>query len=144
MGAATVMTRLADVMITWVIRAWAESRDGQRDGWLSTAGDPQIGRVLKAIRDRPGEAWTVESLASVARTSRSVFAERFLAVVGSSPGRYLFRVRMELASRWLRGDQVTVAEAAAHLGYQSPAAFSRAFKRFSDMSPSALRPGRSH
>jgi AraC-like DNA-binding protein len=138
-GAATVMTRLADVVITRVIRAWVESRNEDTEGWLAAVRDPQIGRALAAIHQRPGDPWSVESLADVARTSRSVFAERFASVVGVPPARYLARWRMHVASGWLRSDRVTVAEAAARLGYDSEAAFSRAFKRSVGVPPSALR-----
>ncbi|MGK3961477.1 AraC family transcriptional regulator [Sorangium sp. So ce118] len=138
-GAATVMTRLADVVITRVVRAWVESRTEDTEGWLAAIRDPQIGRALAAIHRRPGEPWSVESLADVARMSRSIFSERFAAVVGVPPARYLARWRMHVASGWLRDDRVTVAEAAVRLGYDSEAAFSRAFKRFSGVPPSALR-----
>lgn len=138
-GAATVMTRLADIVITRVIRAWAESQADVTSGWLAAIKDPQIGVALAAIHQRPGEAWTVESLADVSRTSRSVFAERFNAVVGMPPARYLARWRVHVASGWLRTDRVTVAEAADRLGYDSEAAFSRAFKRISGVAPSTLR-----
>ena len=138
-GAATVMTRLADVVIARVVRAWAESRTEDTRGWLAAIRDPQIGRALAAIHQRPGEPWTVESLADVAKTSRSVFSERFTALVSVPPARYLTQWRMHLASGWLRNDRVTVAEAAMRLGYESEAAFSRAFKRFTGVPPSALR-----
>jgi AraC-like DNA-binding protein len=138
-GAATVMTRLADVVITRVVRMWVESRSEDTDGWLAAIRDPQIGRALAAIHERPGAPWSVESLATVARTSRSVFSERFAKVVGVPPGRYLARWRMHVASGWLHNDRVTVAEAAARLGYESEAAFSRAFKRFAGVPPSAVR-----
>jgi len=81
----------------------------------------------------------VESLADVAKTSRSVFSERFASLVGVPPARYLARWRMHVASGWLRSDRVTVAEASQRLGYESEAAFSRAFKRFSGVPPSTVR-----
>ncbi|WP_437995390.1 AraC family transcriptional regulator [Sorangium sp. So ce185] len=138
-GAATVMTRLADVVITRVVRAWVESRKEDADGWLAAIRDPQIGRALAAIHQRPGDPWSVESLADVAKMSRSIFSERFAALVGAPPARYLARFRMHVASGWLRDDRVTVAEAAVRLGYDSEAAFSRAFKRFAGVPPSSLR-----
>jgi AraC-like DNA-binding protein len=138
-GAATVMTRLADVVITRMLRAWVESRTGDTTGWLAAIRDPRIGRALAAIHQRPGEPWSVESLAEIARVSRSVFSERFTSVVGMSPARYVARWRMHLASVWLEDDRLTVSEAAARLGYESEASFSRAFKRFVGRPPSALR-----
>jgi len=138
-GAATIMTRLADVVVTRVIRAWVESRSKDTHDWLAAMRDPQIGRALAAIHQRPGEPWSVESLADVAKASRSVFSERFAALVGMPPGRYLARWRMHISCDWLKKERVTVAETAARLGYESEAAFSRAFKRSCGVPPSRLR-----
>lgn len=138
-GAATILTRLADVVITRVIRAWVEGECGEASGWLAAIRDPKIGRVLAAIHKQPGHPWSVESLADVALTSRSIFSERFNAVVGMPPARYVARWRMQIASRWLRSDRLSVAEVAAKLGYESEASFSRAFKRFVGVPPGALR-----
>lgn len=138
-GAATVMTRLADVVITRVIRAWVESRSEDTRGWLAAIRDPSIGSALAAMHQKPGERWSVESLADVAKVSRSVFSERFNAVIGMPPAKYLTQWRMNIARGWLRDDQSTVAEAAAKLGYDSEAAFSRAFKRWAGVPPSEVR-----
>jgi AraC-like DNA-binding protein len=138
-GAATVMTRLADVVITRVIRSWVEDRNDTTTGWLAAIRDPNIGRALADIHRRPGEPWSVESLADVARTSRSLFSQRFASVVGMPPARYLTRWRMHLATQWLKDARVSVAEAATRLGYQSEASFSRAFKRFVGVPPSSMR-----
>jgi AraC-like DNA-binding protein len=138
-GAATIMTRLADVVITRVVRAWVETRKEDTSGWLSAIRDPKIGRALAAIHQRPGHSWSVESLADVAKTSRSIFSERFTSVVGVPPARYLTRWRMHLASVWLRNERLTVGETAAKLGYESEASFSRAFKRSIGVPPSEMR-----
>jgi AraC-like DNA-binding protein len=139
-GAATVMTRLADVVVARVIRAWAEERSGDdATGWLAAIRDPRIGRALAAIHRQPGHPWSIEGLAEVAATSRSGFSERFTALMGMSPGRYLSRWRMHLASSWLRDQRLGVAEVARRLGYDSEAAFSRAFKRSVGTPPSVLR-----
>lgn len=138
-GAATVMTRLADVVIARVIRAWVESRTEDTDGWLAAIRDPRIGRALAAIHQQPGAPWSVESLAAVARTSRSTFSDRFAELVGMPPARYLARWRMHIASGMLKNDRESVAAVAARLGYDSEAAFSRAFKRFAGVPPSTLR-----
>jgi len=138
-GAATVLTRLAEVVITRVVRAWVETRREDATGWLAAIRDPKIGKALEAIHRRPGHEWTVEALADIAHVSRSMFSERFMSVVGVSPARYLSRWRMHLASVWLRNERRTVAEVATRLGYESEASFSRAFKRLLGLPPSALR-----
>jgi AraC-like DNA-binding protein len=138
-GAATLMARLADVIILRVIRAWVESRAADAEGWLAAMRDERIGRALAAIHRKPGEPWSVESLAAVAGVSRSIFAERFAKLVGMPPARYVARWRMHVASGWLQNERASVAEVAARLGYESEAAFSRAFKRFVGVPPSALR-----
>ncbi|BDI28759.1 AraC family transcriptional regulator [Capsulimonas corticalis] len=138
-GAATVMTRLADVVTTRVIRAWVEGKEEGTTGWLAAIRDPKIGKTLAAMHRDPGHPWSVASLAKIAGSSRSMFSERFTAVVGEPPAHYLARRRMRVASVWLRNERVTVAEAAARLGYESEASFSRAFKRVIGSPPSALR-----
>jgi AraC-like DNA-binding protein len=138
-GAATVLTRLADVVITRVVRAWVEARSEDATGWLAAIRDPKIGRALAAIHRRPGHHWSVEALADIAHVSRSMFSERFVSVVGVPPARYVSRWRMHLASVWLRNERRTVSEVAARLGYESEASFSRAFKRSAGVAPSTLR-----
>ena len=138
-GTATVMTRLADVVIAHVIRLWVESRAADTSGWLAAIRDPKIGRALAAIHRQPGHRWSVENLAVVARTSRSIFAEQFRSVVGMSPARYVTRWRMHVASIWLQTERHTVAEVAARVGYDSEASFSRAFKRILGAPPSEFR-----
>src|SRR5262249_17479143 len=119
LGAATVMTRLADVVLARVLRSWVESRADDATGWLGAVREPPVGRALAAVHRRPGDPWSVARLAGAARMSRSVFFEKFTAVVGVTPARYLSRWRMHLASAWLRRDRLSVAETAARLGYDS-------------------------
>jgi len=137
-GAATVMTRLADIVIARVVRAWAESRTQDDTGWLAAIRDPQIGRALAAFHGRPSKAWSVASLAAAANLSRSIFSERFAAVLGVPPAGYMARWRMRLAGTWLRDRRLTVSEVATRLGYESDASFSRAFKRLMGTSPSTF------
>jgi AraC-like DNA-binding protein len=138
-GAATVISRLADILITRLVRAWVESRGDDAPGWLSAIRDPRIGKALAAFHRRPADRWSVESLASVANLSRSTFSERFTAAAGMSPAHYVARWRMHLASAWLRQERLGVSEVARRLGYDSEASFSRAFKRLVGVPPSALR-----
>lgn len=139
LGAATVMARLADLVITRVIRTWLESQSADMPGWLAAFRDPKIGKALVAMHRQPARAWSVEALAELAQASRSTFSDRFASLLGLPPLQYLTRWRMHLASGWLRSDQMTIAGIAARAGYSSEAAFSRAFKRFFGVSPSALR-----
>jgi transcriptional regulator GlxA family with amidase domain len=79
------MTRLADIVITRVVRAWAESRTEDTTGWLAAIRDPQIGRALAAFHRRPNDAWSVVSLAAAANMSRSIFSERLPRCLASRP-----------------------------------------------------------
>jgi AraC-like DNA-binding protein len=140
-GSATVMTRLADIVITRVIRSWVERRTEDTVGWLAAIRDPQIGRALVGIHRQPEQNWSVTSLAAAAQMSRSIFSERFTTMMGMPPARYVARWRMHLASAWLRRQRLGVAEVAARLGYESEPSFSRAFKRHVGVSPGLLRRG---
>lgn len=138
-GSATIMARLADIVMTRIIRAWVETRPSDLSGWLAAIRDPQIGAALAGIHRRPGNDWNVESLAALANLSRSKFSERFTKLLGLSPARYLLQWRMCLAAAWLKNNDLAVAEVAARLGYESEASFSRAFKRFMGVSPGSVK-----
>ena len=139
MGNATVLARLADVVICRVVRAWAEEHREDATGWLAAIHDPKIGRAIASIHRQPNHDWSIKALAGVACLSRSVFADRFALLVGTTPARYVTRLRMHLACSWLREDRSTVAQVCERLGYESEASFSRAFKRNVGCSPSELR-----
>ncbi|TQS41953.1 helix-turn-helix domain-containing protein [Cryptosporangium phraense] len=133
-GVAPVVTQLANVVAAIALRTWVEGGCDVENRHFAAA-DPDIARVLEAVRERPGDPWTVADLARVAHASRSAFAERFRATLGESPARYVLRVRMERAKRMLADEGVSVARAAVALGYTSEAAFSRAFRRVHGTSP---------
>lgn len=139
-GSGPVLARLADLVASAAVRIWLERGCGRAREWLTAARDPHLGRAIEAMHDDPGSAWTVESLARIARASRSQFAAQFRSAVGDSPARYLTRVRMERAERMLRAG-ASVADVAFRLGYESDAGFSRAFRRHSGVSPSTWRRG---
>jgi len=101
--------------------------------------DPRLSQVILALHREPGKDWTVEELASVMGASRSVFAQRFLAVTGTTPARYLTELRMQLAVQWIGKGQDSIENVAYRLGYGSLAAFSRAFKRIVGKSPAMVR-----
>jgi AraC-like DNA-binding protein len=140
-GGATLMTRLADVLVVQALRWWLEHSETECPGWLLALRDRQMGRVLAAIHRHPADSWTVASLAKAAQMSRSAFAERFTQLVGSSPMQYLTRWRMHLAERWLREDRLRIDEVARRLGYESVPSFSRAFKRHTGVPPGAAKRG---
>jgi AraC-like DNA-binding protein len=138
-GAQTVVSRLADVLFIQIVRGHLASVDPEASGWLGALGDPQIGAVLGLIHENPGGAWTVQSLASSAGMSRSAFASRFNRLVGEPPLHYLTRWRMQKAQRLLRDGRVPLSEVASRVGYDSEAAFSKAFKRAVGAAPGTYR-----
>lgn len=140
-GAATVLARLADLVVARLVRSWAEGQCADTKGWLAAIRDPRIGRALAAIHRDPGRSWSVDALAQEAGLSRSLVSARFVRLLGVAPGRYLARWRMHLAGGWLRDRRLSVAEIAERLGYESEASFSRAFKRLTGSPPGAVRRG---
>ncbi len=138
-GGETVITRLADVLVILAIRAWIESAPQAQHGWLGALRDAQIGRALALIHREPGRAWSLPSLATAAGMSRSAFSSRFADLVGEPVMRYVTRWRMQLARMHLRTGTEPLAQIAARLGYQSEAAFSRAFTRTFGAAPGGLR-----
>jgi AraC-like DNA-binding protein len=135
-GGETVVTRLADVLVIQAIRAWLDEEDSHT-GWLLALRQPQVGRALALVHRHPEDPWTVASLATEVAMSRSAFAARFTELVGEPPLQYLTRWRMELATTALSSG-ATVAQVAGRYGYDSEAAFSRAFKRILGVSPGAV------
>ncbi len=138
-GGETIVTRLADILVVQAIRSWLADRATTQTGWLGALQDDRIGPSILLMHREPTRAWTVESLAEAVHMSRSAFSARFSELVGSSPVQYLTRWRMNVAGLWLREEQATLEDCAARLGYESAAAFSRAFKRVVGMSPGAWR-----
>ena len=138
-GAQTVVSRLADVLFIQIVRGHLARVEPEASGWLSALGDPQIGAALSLIHENPGGAWTVQSLAASAGMSRSAFASRFNRLVGEPPLHYLTRWRMQKAQRLLRDGRVPLSDVATRVGYDSEAAFSKAFKRAVGAAPGAYR-----
>jgi len=126
-GASLMISRLIDLLVIRTLRMWV-SRQSDRTDWLSGLSDERVGRALNAMHAEPDRAWTVESLAEIAAMSRSMFSDRFTAVVGLPPLRYLTRWRLTVAADLLRTGTLKVTDVAYGAGYGSEAAFSRAFK----------------
>ncbi len=138
-GGDTVITRVADILVVQGIRAWLRSDPQARRGWLGALHDPQLGKALALVHRTPTAPWTVESLAAQVGMSRSAFAARFMQQLGEPPMAYLRARRFDLAVDWLEEGALTIADIAQTLGYQSEAAFNRAFKRHVDRTPGAVR-----
>jgi len=138
-GGETVITRLADILVIQAIRSWIEQDPAAQTGWLGALRDHQVGRAIALIHRDPACAWTVAGLATEVAMSRSAFAARFTELVGEPPMHYVARWRMYIALTWLKEDGAALGEIAIRLGYQSEAAFSRAFKRLMGVSPGAVR-----
>ena len=140
-GGETVITRLADILVIQAIRSWIEQDPAAQTGWLGALQDKQIGRAITLVHRDPARPWTLASLASEVAMSRSGFAARFSELVGEPAMHYVTRWRMHVAVTWLKEEDAGLGDLAGRLGYQSEAAFSRAFKRFMGVSPGAVRRG---
>ena len=143
-GAEAAVSRLTDILFIQAVRAYIngcaqKKPDECQNGWLRAISDRQIGQALSAIHELPGEKWTVAALAARAGMSRAAFAARFANLVGKPPHEYLTEWRMHRANHFLRGEKRTLAEVSSSLGYESEAAFSKAFKRTTGVSPGSAR-----
>lgn len=138
-GGASMLAKLAELLFVEALRRYVESLPPQGHGWLAGVRDAHVGRALALLHGDPARAWTVDELAREVALSRSALAERFVALVGDSPMQYLTRWRLALAAQTLRANGGTVARVAERSGYESEAAFCRAFKREFGVSPTAWR-----
>jgi AraC-like DNA-binding protein len=138
-GGEGVLAKLSEVLFIEVLRLYMNEHAEGRTGWLAGVGDRIVGAALNAMHKEPARAWTLEELAHTANTSRSVFAERFAQLVGSTPMQYLTQWRMLLASNLLSQSNAPLTSIAQDVGYQTDAAFSRAFRREFGAPPAAWR-----
>jgi AraC-like DNA-binding protein len=134
-----VLLRLGELLFIEVIRRCLATLPVAQTGWLAGLRDPTVGRALMLLHRQPAQAWTLERLAEEVGISRSRLAERFMEFVGQPPMQYLTQWRMQLAARLLTEGSSKVAAAAREVGYDSEAAFSRAFKRLVGLSPAEWR-----
>lgn len=140
-GADAVATRVAESLFVEMLRAYVESLPPSHPGWLAGLRDPQVGKCLALMHARPGHDWSVESLADEIHVSRSVLAQRFNDFVGVPPMQYLKRWRLATAARLLRNGRVNIGRIIDQVGYESEAAFSRAFKKEYGVAPGQWRSG---
>lgn len=138
-GSEGVLARLSELVFIEVVRLYAESLPTSATGWLPALADPHVGRALRLIHGDPARPWSLNTLSREAGVSRSVLAERFTACLGTPPMTYLQNWRMQIAEGLLLGGATKIAEIAEAVGYESEAAFSRAFKRCTGVSPAGRR-----
>jgi AraC-like DNA-binding protein len=142
-GGESVRLRLSELMFVEVIRRYLAGMAPEQAGWLAGLRDEYVGRALSLLHERAAHAWTLDELAGGVGMSRSAFADRFTRLVGEPPMQYLARWRMQMAARLLADGSAKVAAVALEVGYDSEAAFSRAFKKLAGVSPAAWRGKRS-
>src|SRR5262245_37063670 len=139
-----VITRLTEILFIRAVRAYFRRKiETVESGWLAAVRDEQIGRALATLHRDPQETWTVDSLARRVALSRSAFAAKFKAQLGEPPLRYLTRLRINAAAKRLRSSDDKLRAVAAAVGYESVAAFVKAFGRVMGMTPGHYRQLRS-
>ena len=138
-GGEGVLARVSELMFIEAVRRHVESLPADQTGWLAGLRDRFVGRALNLLHGRPGFAWTLEQLAREVGLSRSALAERFTHFVGQPPMQYLANWRMQVATGLLANGSDNVAQVAFAVGYESEAAFSRAFKRLVGAPPASWR-----
>jgi AraC-like DNA-binding protein len=141
-GGEAVLERMSEMLFVEVLRRHIDALPTEQTGWLAGMRDPSIGRVLALLHEKPDAPWTLERLADEAAMSRSTLHERFVHFIGQPPMQYLTQWRMQVAARLLRDTKAKLIEVALGVGYESEAAFSRAFKRAVGVAPGAWRAGR--
>jgi AraC-like DNA-binding protein len=138
-GADCILTRLAELMFIQVLRRYLDELPPGQTGWLAGLRDEVVGRVLALIHARPAHPWTLAELARESASSRTNLARRFALLVGQPAMQYLTQWRMQVAANRLAQGAAKVATIGAEVGYDSEAAFSRAFKRATGLAPGAWR-----
>ena len=137
-GRQGVLDRLAEAMFVLVLRHYM-AHAPELKGFLGALKDERVARALAALHRKPGEGWRVDALARKASMSRTVFADRFAALLGCTPMQYLAAWRMHLADEMLKLGRSSVAQVAERLGYQTESAFRRAFRRVRGVGPGDVR-----
>lgn len=138
-GSSIVLGKLSELLFVEAVRRCIESMPATHEGWLAGVRDRFIGRALALIHAQPAYGWTVDELAGRVGLSRSAFSQRFADIVGQPPMQYLTRWRLQLAAKELTGAGKPLLAIASQVGYESEAAFNRAFKREFGMPPSSWR-----
>jgi AraC-like DNA-binding protein len=138
-GRTALLAKLAEALFIETLRRYMAELPPERTGWLAAVRDPAVGRALEAIHREPSRSFTVAGLAKHGGVSRSVFAARFNRLLGEAPLAYVARWRIQLGARLLETTADSVLEIALNVGYESEAAFNRAFKREFGLPPARYR-----
>jgi AraC family transcriptional regulator, alkane utilization regulator len=138
-GRLTMLGRLTELMFVEILRLYMQQLPDGQTGWLAALNDRQIGKAMRLMHEDPAKPWTVTELARSAAISRSALAQRFTEMIGTSPIHYLTGWRIQLAKQMLRDGTYSIPEVASRVGYESEAAFNRAFKRLAGAPPAAWR-----
>jgi AraC-like DNA-binding protein len=138
-GSDSVLLRISELMFVEVVRWYLATSPAEQTGWLAGLRDPIVGRALGLLHKAPARAWTLEQLAREAGASRSTLAARFTHFLGQPPMQYLTRWRIQIAARLLADGATKVSAVALDVGYDSEAAFSRAFKKTVGTPPATWR-----
>ncbi len=140
-GNAAMLGRLTELMFVEILREYMQRLTTDQGGWLASLNDPYVGKALRLLHANPVRDWTVDALAREVAVSRSVLAQRFTELVGEAPMKYLAGWRMQLAKQMMREGARNIQDVATRVGYDSEAAFNRAFKRATGSPPAAWRRG---
>jgi AraC-like DNA-binding protein len=138
-GGEAVLSKLSEVLFVETLRTYIAHLPPEQTGWLAGARDPEVGKTLALMHRNPSHPWTLASLAKDVGVSRSVLAERFRHYLNETPIAYLTRWRLQLGAQMLASTSYSVAQIAPEVGYESEAAFNRAFKREFTVPPARFR-----
>jgi AraC-like DNA-binding protein len=138
-GSETVLAKLSELLFVEALRRYVEALPDEQTGWLAGLKDPYVSRALSLLHGRVARQWTVDDLGREVGLSRSALADRFTRLIGEPPMRYLAHWRIQVAARELRSGDTPLARIAEQVGYESEAAFNRAFKRSFGLPPATWR-----
>jgi AraC family transcriptional regulator, alkane utilization regulator len=138
-GSETVLARLSELLFVEALRRYVEGLPEEQTGWLAGLRDPFVSRALSLLHARVAREWTVDDLGREVGLSRSALADRFKRLIGEPPMRYLARWRIQVAAHQLRASDTSLARIAEQVGYESEAAFNRAFKQSFGVPPATWR-----
>src|SRR5262249_24978541 len=141
-GSETVLAKLSELLFVETVRRYVENLPDGQTGWLAGLRDTYVARALALLHRDIARAWSVDELGREAGLSRSALADRFIRLIGGPPMHYLANLRMQVAMQTLRDTSASLAQVADMVGYESEAAFSRAFKKATGTAPATWR--RSH